>query len=115
LDQRTLANLTGYDVYVDAIEHILTPIQTGRAFPDLAAQGENVIIFDGGRSGTVAGTSCSSPIVASTIALLNAELIAAGKAPVGFLNPFIYSNPTLFSDITSGSNPGCGTQGFPVR
>jgi len=88
---------------------------TGRAFPDVAAQGENVVIFDGGEEGTVAGTSCSSPIFASTIGLLNAELIAAGKSPLGFLNPFIYANPTIFNDITSGDNPGCGTNGFPVR
>jgi subtilase family serine protease len=62
----------------------------GRAFPDISAQGENVEIFVDGQSGTVAGTSCSSPIFASVIALLNDELIAAGKSPLGFLNPFLY-------------------------
>jgi hypothetical protein len=72
------------------------------------------VIFDGGQEGTVAGTSCSSPIFASTIALLNAELIAAGKPTMGFLNPFIYANPGVFTDITTGSNPGCNTNGFPV-
>jgi len=87
---------------------------SGRAFPDVSAQGENVVIFDGGQEGTVAGTSCSSPIFASTIALLNAELIAAGKPVLGFLNPFIYANPGVFTDITTGSNPGCNTNGFPA-
>ena len=73
-----------------------------------------MVIFDGGQEGTVAGTSCSAPIVSSTIALLNAELIAAGKSPMGFLNPFIYANPGVFTDITTGDNPGCNTNGFPV-
>ncbi|KAF8488528.1 family S53 protease [Gautieria morchelliformis] len=86
----------------------------GRAFPDVSAQGENVVIFSGGQEGTVAGTSCSSPIFASTIALLNAELLAAGKPVMGFLNPFIYANPGIFTDITTGSNPGCNTNGFPA-
>jgi subtilase family serine protease len=74
-----------------------------------------VVIFSGGFEGTVAGTSCSSPIFASAIGMLNAELIAAGKRPLGFLNPFIYANPQVFNDITTGSNPGCNTTGFPVR
>ncbi|KAK7439369.1 hypothetical protein VKT23_017593 [Stygiomarasmius scandens] len=87
----------------------------GRAFPDVAAQGENVEIVDGGRAGLVAGTSCSSPIFASVISLVNDRLIAAGKPALGFLNPFLYANPQAFFDITSGSNPGCGTNGFPAR
>ena len=62
---------------------------TGRAFPDISAQGENVEIVVGGQAGLVAGTSCSSPIFASVISLLNDRLIAAGKSPLGFLNPFL--------------------------
>ncbi|KIJ29336.1 hypothetical protein M422DRAFT_188615 [Sphaerobolus stellatus SS14] len=87
---------------------------TGRAFPDIAAQGENVAIFDGGEEGTVDGTSCSTPILASTFSLLNAQLLAAGKPVVGFLNPFIYANTGIFTDITTGNNPGCNTNGFPA-
>ena len=63
--------------------------RTGRAFPDISAQGENVEIVVGGQAGLVAGTSCSSPIFASVISLLNDRLIAAGKSPLGFLNPFL--------------------------
>ncbi|KAF8488535.1 family S53 protease-like protein [Gautieria morchelliformis] len=88
---------------------------TGRGFPDVSAQGENVVIFSGGEEGLVDGTSCSSPIFASTIALLNAELSAAGRRPLGFLNPFIYTHPDVFTDITTGSNPGCNTNGFPAK
>ncbi|EJD00679.1 family S53 protease [Fomitiporia mediterranea MF3/22] len=87
----------------------------GRAFPDISAQGEHVEIVVGGETGLVAGTSCSSPIFASVISLLNDRLIAAGSSPLGFLNPFLYSaGASALNDITTGSNPGCNTNGFPA-
>ncbi|TDL17434.1 family S53 protease-like protein [Rickenella mellea] len=89
--------------------------KAGRGFPDVAAQGQNVQIVVGGRTEAVAGTSCSSPIFASVVSLLNDQLIAAGKKPLGFLNPFLYANPGAFNDITTGSNPGCNTNGFPTK
>ncbi|KAF7979708.1 hypothetical protein HWV62_41050 [Athelia sp. TMB] len=85
---------------------------TGRGFPDISAQAENVEIWNGGVAETVAGTSCASPISASIVALLNDELVAAGKSPLGFLNPLLYANPSALNDITTGSNPGCNTNGF---
>ncbi|KAJ3732596.1 family S53 protease-like protein [Lentinula guzmanii] len=84
----------------------------GRAFPDVAAQGFDVLIVNGGQPQLVSGTSCSSPIFASVIALINDRRVSAGKSPLGFLNPFLYLNPGAFFDITTGSNPGCGTHGF---
>ncbi|KAI0261762.1 family S53 protease [Gloeopeniophorella convolvens] len=89
--------------------------RTGRGFPDVAAQGENVEIVNAGDTGLVAGTSCSSPIFASVIALLNDELVAAGKPVLGFLNPFLYSTgASALTDVTTGDNPGCNTNGFPA-
>ncbi|KAI5892804.1 subtilisin-like protein [Schizophyllum commune H4-8] len=87
---------------------------TGRAFPDVAAQGEKIVIVNGGQGYYIGGTSASCPIVASNIALINDRLAAKGLPPLGFLNPWLYSNPQMFTDITSGSNPGCGTNGFPA-
>ncbi|KAJ7206459.1 peptidase S8/S53 domain-containing protein [Mycena rebaudengoi] len=94
---------------------------TGRATPDISAQGENVPIITNGREAMQLGTSCSSPIFASLIAGVNARLIADGKGVLGFLNPFIYSNPQAFFDIVNGSNPGfppndpdCVTTGWPA-
>ena len=50
---------------------------------------------------------------AGVVSLLNDYLLSKGKAPLGFLNPLLYSKATSgFNDITSGSNPGCGTNGF---
>ena len=89
---------------------------SGRGFPDVSAQGENVEIAWDAEFGTVDGTSCASPIFASVIALLNDELAAAGMSPLGFLNPFLYSTgASALNDVTSGDNPGCNTNGFPAR
>ncbi|KAJ6450110.1 family S53 protease [Mycena sanguinolenta] len=88
---------------------------SGRGYPDVSAQGENVQIVDDGSTGGVDGTSCSSPIFASVIGLINDQLIAAGNSPLGFLNPWLYANPDMLNDVTSGSNPGCGAKGFTAR
>ncbi|KAJ7932752.1 subtilisin-like protein [Mycena leptocephala] len=87
---------------------------SGRAYPDISAIGQKVEIVQRARTGLVAGTSCSSPIFASVIGLLNDQLISANKSVLGFLNPWIYANPGAFNDITTGNNPGCGTTGFPA-
>ena len=58
------------------------------------------------------GTSCSSPTFGGIIGLINDARLSQGKSPVGFLNPLIYEHPEVFTDITAGNNPGCGTQGF---
>ncbi|KAJ7183698.1 family S53 protease [Mycena filopes] len=90
---------------------------TGRGFPDISAQAENVEIAWDGSFWLVDGTSCATPIVASIFALLNDRLIAAGKPVLGFLNPFLYSDTgrAAFTDITSGTNPGCNTNGFSAK
>ncbi|KAF7969535.1 hypothetical protein HWV62_26981 [Athelia sp. TMB] len=88
---------------------------TGRGFPDIAAQAENVEIYNGGTAELVAGTSCATPISASIFSLINDQLVAAGKSPLGFLNPLLYANPSALNDITSGTNPGCSTNGFSAK
>ncbi|KAK6992573.1 peptidase S8/S53 domain-containing protein [Favolaschia claudopus] len=91
--------------------------RTGRAFPDVAAQGESFEIAWNNQFGLVDGTSASAPTFASIIALINDQLVAAGKPVLGFLNPFLYSSTgrAAFNDITSGTNPGCNTNGFSAR
>ena len=85
---------------------------SGRAYPDVSALGNNIDIVVSGKTELEGGTSASSPLIASMITLINGERIASGKGPIGFLNPTLYQNPSAFNDITSGSNPGCGTNGF---
>ncbi|KAI0642668.1 subtilisin-like protein [Trametes meyenii] len=88
---------------------------TGRAYPDVSTQGVQFVIEVNGQLQGVDGTSASSPTFASVVALLNDNLLNAGQKPLGFLNPLLYSKGVAaLNDITSGSNPGCGTQGFPA-
>ncbi|KAJ7764277.1 subtilisin-like protein [Mycena metata] len=82
--------------------------RSGRGFPDVS------LALIRGKGALVDGTSCASPIFASMIALVNDRLIAAGKPVLGFLNPFLYSSAgrAAFTDVISGHNPGCNTDGF---
>ncbi|KUL92256.1 hypothetical protein ZTR_02563 [Talaromyces verruculosus] len=102
---------------------------SGRGYPDVAAQGEKIVIELGGSPALVDGTryasilyfdsrsdmtnldgSASAPIFASTIALLNSQRLV----PLGFLNPWLYLESGVLNDVTTGSNPGCSTSGFPA-
>ncbi|TFY60356.1 hypothetical protein EVG20_g7447 [Dentipellis fragilis] len=87
---------------------------SGRAFPDVATIGDYVAIVYEGIDQQEGGTSCSAPMFASVVALLNSELLAAGKSVLGFLNPLLWSGKFdgALNDVTTGSNPGCGSNGF---
>ena len=87
--------------------------KTGRGYPDVAAQSEMfVVVQDTIPLPGVGGTSCASPTFAGVVALLNDQRLKAGKKPLGFLNPWLYSiGPKVanaLNDVESGSNMGCG-------
>jgi tripeptidyl-peptidase-1 len=93
--------------------------QIGRGYPDVSGLSSNyVIVANLLPIPGVAGTSCSTPVFAGVIALLNDIRLANGKKQLGFLNPLLYQMaqqyPSTFTDIVKGSNPGCGTNGFPA-
>ncbi|KAJ8592808.1 subtilisin-like protein [Rhizopogon salebrosus TDB-379] len=86
---------------------------SGRAYPDVAALGYDYVVVYQGNTIHVGGTSCSSPTFAAIVSMLNDARINDRKAPLGFLNPFLYAiGYTALNDITEGNNPGCGTEGF---
>ena len=63
----------------------------------------------------LSGTELTDSVqtVAGIFSLLNDFLISQGRRPLGFLNPWLYGNGRQgFTDVTAGSNPGCGTDGF---
>lgn len=70
----------------------------------------------------ISGTSASAPGLAGFLTLLNDARLTAGKSPLGFLNPLLYSGKLhgdAFRDTTVGSNAafsvGCNyTLGFPA-
>jgi hypothetical protein len=80
---------------------------TLRNIPDVAAVATNVYAEVNGDQGSSGGTSASTPIWASFMALVNQQ---GNGQPVGFLNPQIYALAqtagynSAFHDITSGNN-----------
>ncbi|KAF8265638.1 peptidase S8/S53 domain-containing protein, partial [Lactarius quietus] len=83
----------------------------GRGIPDVAAQAVNYWIVEENLGYQVRGTSCAAP--SPIFSLLNDHSLSRGKKPLGFLNPWLYAlGVEGMNDITSGSNPGCKTEGF---
>ena len=90
--------------------------RTGRAYPDVSALagGDNgyCISVAGEDFNTFTGTSASTPVWASVIALLNSIRFAKGEGPLGFLNPTLYAHPTALNDILLGANDAGTGIGF---
>ncbi|KAJ5441835.1 Peptidase S8/S53 subtilisin/kexin/sedolisin [Penicillium cf. griseofulvum] len=84
----------------------------GRAYPDVAAVGDKVVIYNRGMAVAIGGTSASAPVFAGILTRINEERLAAGKSTVGFVNPVLYAHPEAFFDVTKGTNAGCNTDGF---
>lgn len=80
----------------------------------MSAIGDNVIIYNKGAPTLIGGTSAAAPVFAAILTRINEKRLAAGKPTVGFVNPVLYANPGVLHDITTGSNPGCNTNGFAV-
>lgn len=85
----------------------------GRGFPDVAAQGYHFHVVDKNDAGAqmdvlVSGTSASAPTFAAVVALLNNARLAAKMPPLGFLNPWIYSQGYKgLTDVMHGGSKGC--------
>lgn len=80
---------------------------SGRGIPDIAAVGSRIALGGGGLH--TSGTSASTPIVASMIALINDKRRRAGQPALGFLNPLLYSGKVdgALTDCTEGSGGSC--------
>jgi tripeptidyl-peptidase-1 len=78
----------------------------GRGFPDLSFIGVDYSIILGGAQALACGTSCSAPVFAAMVSLVNAERMQQGNASLGFLSPTIYATgrSKYFNDVTSGNN-----------
>jgi tripeptidyl-peptidase-1 len=82
--------------------------KSNRGFPDVAALGHNYLIgYDGGWQ-SVDGTSCSSPVMAGMITLLNSYRLNNNKSPLGYVVPLMYAayaaDSSTFNDISKGDN-----------
>jgi len=80
----------------------------GRGYPDISMIGHNCPVVTSGEIQAVDGTSCSSPIAAGVMAILNGLELSKGKPPLGFLNPLLYKmyedDPYIFHDVSYGNN-----------
>jgi N-acetylneuraminic acid mutarotase len=88
---------------------------TLRNVPDVAAEADlDTYVCGNGTCGATGGTSFATPRWAGFMALVNQQAAEAGRPPIGFLNPAIYSigQSTSYSagfhDIISGNNDCCG-------
>ena len=87
---------------------------TRRNGPDVSANADFTFYVCADQSGCTAnsygGTSFAAPMWAGFIALVNQQLAANGKGPIGFINPTVYNQnvtsaySTNFHDITSGTS-----------
>jgi subtilase family serine protease len=92
---------------------------TLRNSPDVAAEAnfDNPTVVNGQFLTGYGGTSFAAPRWAGFIALVNQQSVANGRGTVGFINPALYnlgvsaSYPSVFHDITSGSNPPTAGEG----
>ena len=65
--------------------------RSGRGIPDVSANGFPTVIAINGSFALSGGSSASTPIFAAMIAAVNDARFAAGKGPVGFINPAVRS------------------------
>jgi hypothetical protein len=66
--------------------------KNGRGLPDVSFLGIMYLIVVNGTIAPVYGTSCSSPVTAGMISIINAKRVAHGLTTVGFINPTLYAN-----------------------
>ncbi|KAN0135364.1 subtilisin-like protein, partial [Lactarius tabidus] len=84
---------------------------TFRGVPDVSAQALRYWFIFGDDTVPESGTSYAALVYC--LDLLNDHLVSIDDPPLSFLNPCLYSNGLVgLNDITSGSNPGCSTDGF---
>lgn len=80
----------------------------GRAYPDVSMVGHSCPVIVNSAFFGVDGTSCSSPLFATVLSILNEYQLSRGKRKLGFASPLLYamyySNFPVFNDITQGNN-----------
>lgn len=100
---------------------------SGRAFPDVATLGYNMLSFYAGQNWINpfpgGGTSFAAPVMAGMIALLNEERAKAGNPPMGLINHWLCvmarccsntaSVPTL-TDPACRNNNACSRNRYEV-
>lgn len=75
-------------VYYHSANYVIGELRSKRNHPKFFEINVTYLGIDG-EFELVFGTSCSSPVVGSFITMVNDARLAAGKGPVGFINPAV--------------------------
>eukprot|EP01035_Chromulina_nebulosa_P017652 gene17652-23233_t len=91
--------------------------KNGRGFPDISLIGVEYAVVVDGQMNYYYGTSCSSPVFAAFITLINTERLAYNQSAVGFINPTLYAagankSYVYYNDVTEGSNHCCSNNQY---
>ena len=82
---------------------LIYPLGNARGVPDVSGDADpntGYQIYVGGQSMIVGGTSAVAPLWSGLLARIN----QSRGVPCGFIQPFIYANPSVCHDITQGNN-----------
>lgn len=78
---------------------------SGRGYPDVSLAALSYAVVIGKTFFKISGTSAAAPVMAGFLSNVNADRIALGKGPVGWINPALYTYAdSIVNDITSGNN-----------
>eukprot|EP00457_Paulinella_chromatophora_P001778 gb/GEZN01001780.1/.p1 GENE.gb/GEZN01001780.1/~~gb/GEZN01001780.1/.p1 ORF type:complete len:901 (-),score=99.60 gb/GEZN01001780.1/:130-2748(-) len=87
----------------------------GRGYPDIATYGNKFVVIMNGSVEPNSGSSASAPLMGAMITLWNDIRLRAGKAPLGYMLPFLYqvaeTFPEAFSDVVLGEI-NCSTEQY---
>jgi tripeptidyl-peptidase-1 len=80
----------------------------GRGYPDVVTNGHNCPTYGvyGAGFAKVDGTSCSSPMFAGIIGLLNSHQLSKNRPMLGFLNPLLYKLASNYPSVFTPSGAG---------
>ena len=78
---------------------------TGRGYPDVSLAALSYAVVIGKTFYKISGTSAGAPVMAGFLSNVNADRLALGKGPVGWINHAMYTHADkIVNDITSGNN-----------
>ena len=79
--------------------------ESGRGYPDVSLAALAYAVVIGKTFYKISGTSAGAPVMAGFLSNVNAERLALGKGPVGWILPAMYTYAdSIVNDITSGNN-----------
>jgi tripeptidyl-peptidase-1 len=80
---------------------------SGRDFPNVSANTDGFVVAVDGTFQAAYGTSAATPVFGSIVTLINDARLHTGKKTIEFMNPTLYENPSVMTDVVKGVRAGC--------